>query len=93
MEYIKTRAELRGAFDVTHEVAKRKVLRFLDGHTRSFIEKCPFLLIGSQDASGNGDVSPKGDFPGFVKILDEKTLAIPDRPGNNRLDTWRNLRD
>ncbi|WP_028885199.1 pyridoxamine 5'-phosphate oxidase family protein [Teredinibacter turnerae] len=91
MEYIKTRAELRGAFDVTHEVAKRKVLRFLDGHTRNFIEKCPFLLIGSQDASGNGDVSPKGDFPGFVKILDEKTLAIPDRPGNNRLDTWENI--
>lgn len=63
MEHIKTRAELRGAFNVTHEVAKRKVLWFLDGHPRSFIEKCPFLIIGSQDASGNRDASPKGELP------------------------------
>lgn len=91
MEYIKTREQLRNAFEATHDVAIRKVLRFIDGHSRNFIEKSPFLLIGSQDASGNGDVSPKGDFPGFVGVLDEKTLAIPDRPGNNRLDTWENI--
>lgn len=62
-ERIKTRAELRGAFNVIHEVAKMKVLWFLDGHPRSFIEKCPFLLIGSQDAPGNRDSSPKGELP------------------------------
>ncbi|TGG95434.1 pyridoxamine 5'-phosphate oxidase family protein [Natronospirillum operosum] len=91
MDYITTREQLRSAFEATHEVAIRKVLRSMDEHSRRFIEKSPFLLIGSQDASGNGDVSPKGDFPGFVKILDSKTLAIPDRPGNNRLDTWENI--
>lgn len=91
MDYITTREELRGAFEATHDVAIRKVLRLMDSHACRFIEKSPFLLIGSQDASGNGDVSPKGDFPGFVKVLDNQTLAIPDRPGNNRLDTWENI--
>jgi PPOX class probable FMN-dependent enzyme len=91
MDYITTREELRSAFEATHDVAIRKVLRSIDRHSRGFIEKSPFLLIGSQDGSGNGDVSPKGDFPGFVKILDGNTLAIPDRPGNNRLDTWENI--
>lgn len=91
MKYITSREELRSAFDATHDVAIKKVLRSIDSHSRRFIEKSPFLLIGSQDAAGNGDVSPKGDFPGFVKILDNKTLAIPDRPGNNRLDTWENI--
>ena len=91
MDYITTREELRSAFEATHDVAVRKVLRALDGHARRFIGKSPFLLIGSQDASGNGDVSPKGDLPGFVRILDSHTLAIPDRPGNNRLDTWENI--
>jgi PPOX class probable FMN-dependent enzyme len=91
MKYITSREELRSAFDATHDVAIKKVLRSIDSHSRRFIEKSPFLLIGSQDAAGNGDVSPKGDCPGFVKILDNKTLAIPDRPGNNRLDTWENI--
>lgn len=91
MNYITTREELRSAFEATHDVAMRKVLRSIDRHSRRFIERSPFLLIGSQSASGSGDVSPKGDFPGFVKILDSNTLAIPDRPGNNRLDTWENI--
>ena len=91
MNYITSREELRSAFEATHEVAIRKELSLIDEHSRRFIEKCPFLLIGSQDASGNGDVSPKGDQPGFVKCLDNTTLAIPDRPGNNRLDTWENI--
>lgn len=91
MDYVSTREELRSAFEATHEVAVRKVLRSLDGHARRFIGRSPFLLIGSQDASGNADVSPKGDLPGFVQVLDDRTLAIPDRPGNNRLDTWQNI--
>ena len=91
MEFISTREELRDAFEATHDVAAKKVLKSLDSHSRRFIEKSPFLLIGSQNASGNGDVSPKGDQPGFVSVLDSSTLAIPDRPGNNRLDTWENI--
>jgi PPOX class probable FMN-dependent enzyme len=91
MEYVTSREELRDAFDATHDVAIKKLLRTIDKHSRQFIENSPFLLIGSQDASGNGDVSPKGDAPGFVQVLDSATLAIPDRPGNNRLDTWENI--
>ena len=49
------------------------------------------MLIGSSDGNGNADVTPKGDRPGFVAVLDDTTLAIPDRPGNNRLDTLENV--
>jgi len=91
MEYITSHEELRNAFEATHEVAIKKVLSSIDKHSRHFIERSPFLLIGSQDYSGNGDVSPKGDEPGFVQVLDSTTLAVPDRPGNNRLDTWENI--
>ena len=49
------------------------------------------MLIGSSDGNGNADVTPKGDKPGFVAVLDDTTLAIPDRPGNNRLDTLENV--
>jgi PPOX class probable FMN-dependent enzyme len=68
-----------------------KTLSALDEHCRAFIARSPFLLIASADASGNVDVSPKGDPPGFVQVLDDKTLAIPDRPGNRRADTFRNI--
>ncbi|QHQ35812.1 pyridoxamine 5'-phosphate oxidase family protein [Algicella marina] len=91
MKFVESRDELRNAFEATHEVAVQKQLLRIDGHSRRFIEKSPFVFIGSQNSSGRGDVSPKGDQPGFVHILDEQTLAIPDRPGNNRLDTWENV--
>lgn len=58
---------------------------------RRFIAACPFVIVASRGADGRIDVSPKGDPPGFVAVLDEKTLAIPDRPGNHRLDTFENL--
>ncbi len=91
MDYVTSLEELRSVFEATHDVAIRKELKSMDEHSRRFIANSPFALIGSQDASGNGDVSPKGDQPGFVKCLDNTTLAIPDRPGNNRLDTWENI--
>lgn len=91
MEYITSREELRDAFEATHEVAIKKELKFIDPHSKRFIEHSPFVFIGSQDRAGHGDVSPKGDRPGFVRVLDDKTIAIPDRPGNNRLDTWENV--
>ena len=49
------------------------------------------MLIGSSDGNGNADVTPKGDKPGFAAVLDDTTIAIPDRPGNNRLDTLENI--
>lgn len=91
MEFITSQEDLRAAFGEKSDVAVRKQLRQIDAHSRHFIEHSPFVFIGSQDVSGNGDVSPKGDQPGFVRVLDDKTLAIPDRPGNNRLDTWENV--
>jgi PPOX class probable FMN-dependent enzyme len=68
-----------------------KTLSSLDDHCRLFISRSPFVLISSTDAGGRSDISPKGDPPGFVHVLDDHTLAIPDRPGNRRLDTFRNV--
>ena len=73
------------------EVARRKQIAALDKHARAFIARSPFLLLGTADAEGRCDVSPKGDAPGFVRVLDDRHLAIPDRPGNKRLDGMRNI--
>ncbi len=88
---ITTEADLRAAFPPTHKNAVLKCLDHIDPHARAFIERSPFLCIGTQSADGTADVSPRGDPRGFVKILDEKTILIPDRPGNNRLDTLANI--
>lgn len=84
-------AALRNLFPPTHDLAIKKVQTTLDVHAQEFIQRAPFLCIGTQNASGKADVSPRGDPKGFVKILDDTTLAIPDRPGNNRLDTLVNI--
>lgn len=91
MQFIETRDELRAVYRLPSENAVRKQLPMLDAHARKFLARCPFVLIGSQDAGGNADVTPKGDLPGFVNVLDDVTIAIPDRPGNNRLDTFENV--
>jgi len=91
MEFLTTREALRAAYKPVHDVALRKELKALDFHCRGFIARSPFVLIGSADGNGNGDVTPKGDRPGFVTVLDDTTIAIPDRPGNNRLDTLENI--
>lgn len=72
-------------------LSKLKVLPRLDHHCRAFIALSPFCVISSADAEGRADVSPRGDAPGFVAILDDATLLIPDRLGNNRVDTMRNI--
>lgn len=82
---------LRSLFPPTHEVSKIKVLRALDRHARDFINRSPFLCIGTRNTDGKADVSPRGDPVGSFKILDDKTIAIPERPGNNRLDTLANI--
>jgi uncharacterized protein len=83
--------ELRSLFPATHDLAAKKSLPRLDRHAIDFIARSPFLCIGTQSADGRADVSPRGDPRGFVKVLDDKTLLIPDRPGNNRLDTQSNI--
>lgn len=82
---------LRALFPAVHALAKLKSLDTLDDHAQAFIRRTPFICIGTQNADGTADVSPRGDPRGFVAILDNRTLAIPDRPGNNRLDTLSNL--
>ena len=82
---------LRGLFAATHDLAIQKMQNTLDKHAQAFIARSPFLCIGTQNLAGKADVSPRGDPVGFVKILDQHTLAIPDRPGNNRLDTQTNI--
>jgi PPOX class probable FMN-dependent enzyme len=69
----------------------RKELNKLDVHARAFLSRSPFVLIGTQDENTNGDVSPRGDRPGFVQALDDGALVIPDRPGNNRMDSFENI--
>lgn len=68
-----------------------KDIGHIDRHIRRFIEKSPFYCLATADAAGNQDVTPRGDPPGTFKVLGPHTLALPDRPGNNRLDALRNL--
>ncbi|MBI2294543.1 MAG: pyridoxamine 5'-phosphate oxidase family protein [Betaproteobacteria bacterium] len=91
-EVVTTEAEIHAAIGHSGHRVRTKAVAVLDDHCRAFIAKSPFLFIASCDADGNMDVSPKGDPPGFVRVLDESTLAIPDRPGNRRADTFSNLR-
>ena len=70
-----------------------KVIDQIDEVCRRIIAKTPFIVIASADSKGQPDLSPKGDPLGFVRVLDEKHLAIPDRPGNRRIDTFQNLLD
>ena len=73
------------------EAQLNKVIDHIDDHCRAWIERSPFVVISSASAAGAMDVSPKGDPPGFVRVLDPKTLAVPDRPGNHRADTFLNV--
>lgn len=93
MDFIASHEELRRIYKTPEPTAGaiRKELKKLDGHCRAFIGRSPFVLIGSSDGRGNADVTPKGDRPGFAAVLDDSTIAIPDRPGNNRLDTLENI--
>ena len=88
---IATREALLGLFGPVSALATIKVIPALDPHCRRFIALSPFLVIGSSDRTGKADTSPKGDPPGFVQVLDDHTLVIPDRPGNNRIDTLLNI--
>ena len=88
---LKSEEDLRRHFPVSAERAKLKVLDALDRHCVDFIDRSPFLCIGTSRPDGCADVSPRGDPPGFVHVADANTLLIPDRPGNNRLDTMTNI--
>ncbi len=83
--------EVRSRLGEPEEMLEGKKLDHIDKHARRFIAHSPFLALATSDASGRGDCSPRGDYPGFVKVLDEHTLALPDRPGNKIADSFRNI--
>lgn len=90
-DVVTAETELRQIVGEPSDLARRKERPALDAHSRAFIAQAPFLLMATANAAGRCDVSPKGDGPGFVLVLDDRHLAIPDRPGNRRLDGMRNL--
>lgn len=90
-DVIDTIEGLRAVIGEASQLVIDKVQPEIDEMSAAWIEASPFVLIGTADADGNMDVSPKGDPAGFVKVLNSKTLLIPDRPGNRRVDTLGNL--
>jgi PPOX class probable FMN-dependent enzyme len=90
-EIITTQQRLRELSKQPSQRANNKVINYIDEICQRFIAACPFVLVASRGPDGRIDLSPKGDPPGFVAVLDQKTLAIPDRPGNHRLDTFQNV--
>lgn len=89
---VRSEAELRRLMgDPIAPSVVEKTMTSLDRHCSAFIGRAPFVFVATSDAKGRTDISPKGDAPGFVKVLDNHTLVIPDRPGNQRFDTFRNL--
>ena len=91
MDTIENTERLRETYGPPSERSLKKQLSRFDKHCRDFIARSPFLVIASSDPSGRCDASPKGDAPGFVEVLDDTTVLIPDRLGNNRVDTLGNL--
>jgi PPOX class probable FMN-dependent enzyme len=83
--------ELRAILGSPLQRSLDKAITELDEYCIEHIARSPFVLIASSDAAGNFDVSPKGDPAGFVRVLDSRTLLIPDRPGNRRADTFTNV--
>jgi hypothetical protein len=90
MSTIGTHDGLRDCYPQPLERSLRKSLPALDSHMREFINRSPFLCLGTS-GSGGADVTPRGDSPGFVHVIDDQTLLIPDWPGNNRLDSLSNI--
>jgi len=91
MTDIRSIEALRSLYREPSERAVRKQLDRLDAHCCRFVSLSPFLVIASADTDGRVDASPRGGEPGFVKVFDDRTVLIPDSPGNNRLDSMQNL--
>ena len=84
-------SELRTVYEPPAPRAAQKVLDRLDVHCRNFIALSPLCVLSTAGANGQADASPRGDPPGFVQVLDDKTLLLPDRPGNNQVDSLQNI--
>jgi len=91
MARIETLDHLLELYGSVKEHTANKEIDQLDVHSRRILSLSPFCLIGTSDGKGHADVSPRGDRPGFVQAYDARTLLVPDRLGNNRLDSYRNI--
>lgn len=91
MATITTVETLRDHYGEAKKRSLEKQLTRLEKHSRQFISLSPFVLLGTASAKGYGDVSPRGETPGFVQVIDDNLIALPDRPGNNRLDSLSNI--
>jgi len=91
MPAIQSIEQLRGLYAQPTERAVQKQLAHIDPHCRSFIALSPYVVLCTSDAEGNLDASPRGGEPGFCKVAEDRTLLLPDRPGNNRLDSFQNI--
>ena len=88
---IETTTQLRELYGLPSGRAKDKQLKALEKHGINFISKSPFVVISTYDSAGKVDTSPRGGAPGFVQVLDEHTIVIPDAKGNNRIDSLVNI--
>jgi uncharacterized protein len=88
---IETASELACLYGEPSLLARKKNLNHIDAHARAFISRSPFLVLSTADAQGWPDASPRGDPPGFVTVEGPHTLLVPDRPGNNRVDSFNNV--
>jgi len=90
-QFVTSLAELDALVPPPGEGAAGKTMHGIERYARQYIGLSPFCCLATSDGKGNADVTPRGDQPGFVRVIDEKTLLIPERPGNNRLDSLRNI--
>ena len=88
---VTTEGQIRSVIATQFQNQTDKILDHIDDFIRLWIERSPFVSIATHDAQGHVDVAPKGDPAGFVRVLDRHRLAIPDRPGNHRYDTFTNI--
>ena len=90
-QFVTSLAELDATVPPPGEGAAGKTMHRIEHYARQYIALSPFCCLATSDGKGHADVTPRGDKPGFVRVLDEKTVLIPERPGNNRMDSLRNI--
>ena len=90
-EMIESMNALRSLYEAPMDLVLKKQKSKLDKYSIQFLKLSPFSVLSTSSAKGKMDCSPRGDYPGFVGVLDDHTIAIPDRPGNNRLDSLSNI--
>lgn len=91
MSAIRDESELRQLLGEPADLVRAKVADRLNDLTRQWIDRSPFVLLATSAPDGTCDVSPRGDPPGFVRVLDDRTVLLPERPGNRLADSLRNL--